>query len=177
MIDIDTIIRIESSGISDNVSPKGAIGLMGIMPIVLEDWNERHLDNKFTKKQLKDVDTNIAVGSWYLNERIPELLAEKNIAPSIEAILSAYSMGASALDDHIKGRREFPEETRDYLIKYRMGGDVTAGQQRLKEMGFDPGPIDGKFGPKTRAAFQQFQESDVQASPIQKFHGIQTLKR
>ena len=118
---------MESSGRSDAVSPKGAIGLMGIMPIALKDWNNSHPGDKITKEKLKDEDTNIMVGTWYINERIPELLAEKGIAPSIEAVLSAYNMGAEALSQHIKGNRDFPEETRDYLIKYRMGGDVAAG--------------------------------------------------
>ena len=30
----------------------------------------------------------------------------------------------------------------------------------LKDSGFDPGPIDGVFGPKTRAATKQFQEQN-----------------
>jgi hypothetical protein len=37
------------------------------------------------------------------------------------------------------------------------GGSVKQLQERLKELGFDPGPIDGDFGPKTRAAVIAFQ--------------------
>lgn len=29
-------------------------------------------------------------------------------------------------------------------------------QKRLKELGFDPGPLDGKWGPKTAAAYEAF---------------------
>jgi peptidoglycan hydrolase-like protein with peptidoglycan-binding domain len=32
-------------------------------------------------------------------------------------------------------------------------------QEALKAKGVDPGPIDGRMGPKTRAAIKQFQES------------------
>ncbi|MCB9641621.1 MAG: peptidoglycan-binding protein [Myxococcales bacterium] len=37
------------------------------------------------------------------------------------------------------------------------GANVTKLQQRLKELGYDPGPIDGSFGPKTDAAVKAFQ--------------------
>lgn len=36
--------------------------------------------------------------------------------------------------------------------------DIRAEQQALKDKGFDPGPVDGVDGPKTRAALRQFQE-------------------
>jgi peptidoglycan hydrolase-like protein with peptidoglycan-binding domain len=31
-------------------------------------------------------------------------------------------------------------------------------QERLAEMGYDPGPIDGKYGPKTRQAVKKLQQ-------------------
>lgn len=45
----------------------------------------------------------------------------------------------------------------------RMGSDgpaVEELQRRLKELGFDPGPVDGAFGPKTHAAVKAFQRSE-----------------
>lgn len=38
------------------------------------------------------------------------------------------------------------------------GDEVTALQRRLKAAGFDPGPVDGAFGPKTDSALRAFQE-------------------
>jgi hypothetical protein len=35
--------------------------------------------------------------------------------------------------------------------------DVRRGQRLLAELGFDPGPIDGIMGPRTRAAIEAFQ--------------------
>jgi hypothetical protein len=35
--------------------------------------------------------------------------------------------------------------------------DVRAEQQALKDKGYDPGPVDGVDGPKTRAALREFQ--------------------
>ncbi|TAJ99535.1 MAG: peptidoglycan-binding protein [Candidatus Manganitrophaceae bacterium] len=36
--------------------------------------------------------------------------------------------------------------------------EVKQIQQKLKQQGFDPGPADGKFGPKTQEALKQFQQ-------------------
>lgn len=40
------------------------------------------------------------------------------------------------------------------------GTEVEALQRRLTKAGFDPGPVDGAFGPKTAAAVRAFQESE-----------------
>ena len=37
---------------------------------------------------------------------------------------------------------------------------VKAAQQALKDKGHDPGPIDGKMGPKTHAALRDFQSKE-----------------
>jgi len=39
------------------------------------------------------------------------------------------------------------------------GPDVTALQQRLKDLGFDPNGVDGHFGPGTEAAVRAFQQA------------------
>src|SRR5689334_502737 len=39
------------------------------------------------------------------------------------------------------------------------GPDVLDLQQKLKDLGFDPNGVDGKFGPGTRAAVVAFQQS------------------
>jgi peptidoglycan hydrolase-like protein with peptidoglycan-binding domain len=47
------------------------------------------------------------------------------------------------------------------------GPDVTALQQKLKDLGFDPNGVDGHFGPGTRDAVIAFQQSkDLQADGI-----------
>ncbi|HET7344039.1 MAG TPA: peptidoglycan-binding domain-containing protein [Methylomirabilota bacterium] len=40
------------------------------------------------------------------------------------------------------------------------GGDVRTAQQGLKDKGFDPGPIDGRMGPRTKAAITDFQKKE-----------------
>ena len=43
------------------------------------------------------------------------------------------------------------------LSRGSRGSQVVKLQQRLKELGYDPGPIDGKFGPSTAVAVSKFQ--------------------
>jgi len=40
------------------------------------------------------------------------------------------------------------------------GAPIEELQKSLEDAGFDPGPIDGIFGPKTAAAVKAFQESE-----------------
>jgi peptidoglycan hydrolase-like protein with peptidoglycan-binding domain len=64
---------------------------------------------------------------------------------------------------------------------------VRSVQQALKDKGYDPGPIDGLYGPRTRAALRDYQEHEhlsasgkmdaktlnslgVQATPAEEFH-------
>ncbi|GEM_PF-1599823 len=50
-------------------------------------------------------------------------------------------------------------EPSTFLKNGSSGPQVEDLQKRLKEAGFDPGPLDGKFGPKTRAAVLAFQQA------------------
>ena len=38
--------------------------------------------------------------------------------------------------------------------------DVTAMQQALKDKGYDPGPVDGRMGPRTKAALMDYQRKE-----------------
>lgn len=40
------------------------------------------------------------------------------------------------------------------------GGRVRSAQEALRDKGFDPGPIDGVMGPRTRAAVRDFQQKE-----------------
>jgi peptidoglycan hydrolase-like protein with peptidoglycan-binding domain len=46
----------------------------------------------------------------------------------------------------------------EWIQKGSKGDEVLDVQNRLKERGFDPGPIDGIFGSKTETAVRAFQE-------------------
>ncbi|MET3505208.1 peptidoglycan recognition protein family protein [Halalkalibacter oceani] len=56
-------------------------------------------------------------------------------------------------------RRELTKGgTKALFSKGDKGPEVKAIQQRLKELGFSPGPIDGMYGPQTAAAVIHFQQ-------------------
>lgn len=38
--------------------------------------------------------------------------------------------------------------------------NVKEAQRLLKELGYDPGPVDGQYGPKTNAAVKAFQRDE-----------------
>jgi peptidoglycan hydrolase-like protein with peptidoglycan-binding domain len=44
-----------------------------------------------------------------------------------------------------------------YLPQAQASSQVRMVQQKLESLGFDPGPIDGKWGPRTRLALKDFQ--------------------
>jgi peptidoglycan hydrolase-like protein with peptidoglycan-binding domain len=44
--------------------------------------------------------------------------------------------------------------------KERGGADVRTAQQSLQDKGFNPGPIDGRMGPQTKAAITDFQKKE-----------------
>ena len=37
--------------------------------------------------------------------------------------------------------------------------EIRKAQQQLKDEGYNPGPVDGRIGPQTRAALRQYQDS------------------
>ena len=80
---------------------------------------------------------------------------------------------AEQRDQELAQLREELESERQarHVLEQRLGGKAAAApssaggmtvrevQQALKQAGFDPGPIDGKMGRKTRAALRDFQQA------------------
>ena len=177
MIDIYKIFAIESSNNPlawDKTDDSRGLGQ--ITPGVLNDYNKAHKTN-FKPNDLFKEEINTKITDWYANTEIPRLLEAFGIEDTDEHRITAYNAGIGRLSNIIKNNLELPEITSDYIIKYKMGGDIKAGQIKLKELGFDPGKIDGKFGPNTRKAFLDFQNSTMEAPVVQRNSGIQTLKR
>ena len=177
-IDMNRIFFIESTNNPKAWNKKSnARGLGQITPDALTDWNTYNPMQKYNLENLFDADINSKVSDWYYNNRIPTMLNAYKISDTVENRLIAYNAGIGRLKNHIGNGVPLKQETEDYIIKYHMGGDVRVGQQKLKELGFDPGPIDGIIGKRTRAAWKTFQESTVNAPVIERKHGIQRLKQ
>lgn len=62
---VASIINVESRYVPTQISSKGAVGLMQIMPSTGK-WIADKLGEEFTEESLKEVDTNIKYGCYYL---------------------------------------------------------------------------------------------------------------
>ncbi len=112
-VNIDKIIQIESSGNPNAYNAtSGAIGLCQITPIVLKEYENRFQSPLFLS-DLYNPSINKAIGSWYLNDRIPQMLKAYKIPDTIDNRLACYNEGIGNLR---KGK--MPKETRNYIKKY-----------------------------------------------------------
>jgi soluble lytic murein transglycosylase len=113
-VDIDRIINIESSGNSKAYNSRsGAIGLMQITAICLEEYNNYN-KVKYSRNDLFNPDINIKIGTWYLNERIPAMLKYYKMEVSTANILISYNAGIS----YVISGKALPDETVNYIKKY-----------------------------------------------------------
>lgn len=111
-INLDAIMRIESEGNPLVYNKRsGAVGLYQITPICLRHYNEVH-KTAFIMAELYEPAKNKAVAVWYFG-----WLAER--LTSVDDILIAYNFGIGNLRKYKKGLVKLPDETRDYLTKYR----------------------------------------------------------
>ena len=100
---IYVVMRAESFGEVRAVSPKGAMGLMQIMP---ETW--AHLRVRYgLGADPYDPHDNILAGAAYLRE-----LHDRYGAPGF---LAAYNAGPTRYEDHLTTGRPLPAETRAYV--------------------------------------------------------------
>lgn len=85
---VAAVIHVESGNRPGIVSPKGAVGLMQVMPATGQ-WISEKSGIKLageTEKALSSPETNIEMGCWYLN-----YLSER--FDSLELVLCAYNAG------------------------------------------------------------------------------------
>jgi hypothetical protein len=100
---IRAVMRVESLGDVRALSPKGAMGLMQIMP---ETWAA--LRSRYTfGADPYDAHDNILAGAAYLRE-----LHDRYGAPGF---LAAYNAGPARYEDHLATGRPLPAETRAYV--------------------------------------------------------------
>ena len=114
-INVDKIIRIESSGRSHVISQDGfsSIGLMQVSPCVLKEYNQYKKTN-YTTKDLFNKEINVKIGTWYLTKRIPQMLRHYKTPVTTDNIIIAYNAG---IKNAVSGR--VPRITKAYLKKYR----------------------------------------------------------
>ncbi len=110
---IRAVIRVESSGQVKAVSPKGAIGLMQIMP---DTWAGLRLRYRLGRDP-RDPHDNILAGAAYLREMHDRYGAA--------GFLAAYNAGPGRYQDYVSTGRPLPAETLAYVAALAplIGGD------------------------------------------------------
>ena len=120
---VAAIIRTESHFREDAVSPKGALGLMQIMPETAR-WVAEQLNlGTLTDEQILSPEINIKLGTWYLASLLKEFNGRLDVA------IAAYNGGRGRVSKwlhnntwsgHYHDRHQIPfPETRQFLYKVR----------------------------------------------------------
>src|SRR5271166_3501578 len=102
---IRAVMRVESFGDARAVSPKGAIGLMQVMPTTYAELRVRHR----LGADPCDPHDNILAGVAYLREML-----DRYGSPGF---LAAYNAGPARYDERLMKGRPLPAETQDYVAK------------------------------------------------------------
>ena len=112
---IRAVMAVESHGDRTARSPKGAIGLMQIMPKTWDELRARHALGSDPWQPR----ANILAGAAYLREMHDRYR-------SIAAMLAAYNAGPARYDAHLANGRALPAETVEYVAKIEpmIGGKV-----------------------------------------------------
>jgi hypothetical protein len=130
-INMGAIVQIESSGNPRAVSPAGCRGLCQIAE---GTWVEccKWLGVSWTwSEDAFDPGCNRAVGNYYINHRIPAMLAHYGIDDSVTTRIGAYNAGIGTLlrlwrkHGH-EWLAHAPKETQRYVLRY---AEIMARQQ------------------------------------------------
>jgi soluble lytic murein transglycosylase-like protein len=103
---IRAVMRIESGGEARALSPKGAMGLMQLMP---QTWADLRLRYGLGADPF-DPHDNIIAGAAYLRE-----LHDRFGAPGF---LAAYNVGPARYEDYLAAGRPLPAETGAYVAAF-----------------------------------------------------------
>ncbi len=118
------VIGVESSGDTNAVSPKGAAGLMQVMPRtaveISEQLGDGLIDKGMSDERIRGILSDPAIGVRYGRYYLQKQIKAFGKTGGLEAALIAYNGGpgrakawiASGGDDSV-----IPEETRDYYTK------------------------------------------------------------
>lgn len=102
---IRTVIEVESGWNTRAVSPRGALGLMQIMP---DTWVELSVRYQLGIDPFDPRD-NILAGTAYLREMLDRF--------GLEGFLAAYNAGPRRYLEHLTTGKPLPEETQTYVAK------------------------------------------------------------
>jgi len=127
---LQAVIHIESGGFAHAISPKGAMGLMQLMP---DTWSSLRARYHLGAEPL-DPHDNIIAGAAYLRELLDRF--------GTSGFLGAYNAGPKRFEDYLAGLRPLAGETRHYLSRLaQMLPDVGIATTDTDAIA----PVDGRF--------------------------------
>ncbi len=118
---IGAVIRVESNGNPNALSPKGAVGLMQVMPDTYAELRVRYS----LGADPTDPHDNIVAGTAYLRD-----LRERFGA---EGFIAAYNAGPQRYENHLATGLPLPDETLTYVAKLAplLSGEPVADDRSL----------------------------------------------
>jgi len=105
---VKAMIAVESAFEPQAVSPKGALGLMQIMPATGARYGVAANARRTVEQQLFDPATNLRIGTRYLRDLLQRFDQDLRLA------LAAYNAGEGAVERYARTIPPYPE-TRDYV--------------------------------------------------------------
>jgi hypothetical protein len=82
---------------------------------------------------------------------------------SEDAVHKTSDKGESVMDKTKDKMTDMKDKVKDKMHRTtakRPSADITSMQTALKDKGFDPGPIDGRMGPRTKTALREYQKKE-----------------
>lgn len=139
---VERVIQQESAGNPHAVSPKGAMGLMQVMPATARDpgFGVKPMD----PAKAFDPEENRRFGTEYLTAM------QNRYGGDTEAALVAYNAGPGRADQFVKtGRNKasLPKETQDYIAKIMGGGSPQNPIQTAQAGGMNPAVLKAMTSP------------------------------
>ena len=105
---LKAVMAAESGFDPDAISPKGAVGLMQIMPATAERYGLRADQQKSIEEKLTDPGTNIRLGARYLRD------LQRMFPDQQDLVLASYNAGEGAVQQYKNTIPPYPE-TRNYV--------------------------------------------------------------
>jgi soluble lytic murein transglycosylase-like protein len=106
---VRAVVAVESAYEPAAVSPKGAVGLMQVIPATAERYGLAADRRNSVEQKLKDPATNVRIGTRYLSDLI------ERFGQDLKLALAAYNAGEGAVERYAWNVPPFPE-TQQYVV-------------------------------------------------------------
>jgi soluble lytic murein transglycosylase len=129
---VKAVVWRESKFDPETRGGKGEVGLMQVMPAVVNEWAKAQGEKNFDSRRLVDPLTNLRIGTWYLSRALQQWA---HAADPVPLAVAQYNAGRSNVlkwvdpgsmtdgDYFVRSRIQFPATrsyVRDILEQYRL---------------------------------------------------------